>query len=75
MARTAKKKIELLDEGISVVEDIDSIDVTGLGADATAVDQDATLDVPFRGVNVTTLTVSATAPTSPTLNDLWVDIT
>ena len=28
----------------------------------------------FRGVNTNQITVSATEPTSPELNDLWIDI-
>lgn len=52
MSRTAKKKLRILDDGIPLVNDADSIDFTGLGVEGTAlgdnvtetIDNDGTVD-------------------------------
>jgi hypothetical protein len=74
MARTAKRKIQILDEGVVVTEDAESIDMTGLGVDVTASNNNATVSVPLKGTGVTTITVAAVAPSNPQVGDLWIDI-
>lgn len=77
MARTAKKKIPIYDEGVLLVEDADQLDFTGTGVTGSATNANVTEDIPgdsFVGVNTHKITVSATAPSSPALYDLWVDI-
>jgi len=78
MARTAKKKIPIYDEGVLLTEDADKLDFTGTGVTGSITGSaDVTEDIPgdsFVGVNTHKITVSATAPSSPALYDLWVDI-
>jgi hypothetical protein len=49
MARTAKKKISILDEGIVLVEDVDSIDFAGAGVTGGAIGNDVTETIPGGG--------------------------
>ena len=42
MARTAKKKIQILDEGVIIADDVDSLDFTGSGVSGSAINQAVT---------------------------------
>ena len=44
MARTAQKKVSILDEGVLLVDDVDSINFTGPGHSGSAIDNDVTED-------------------------------
>lgn len=70
MARTAKKKLRILDEGVELVADADSIDFSGAGVAGNFVANDVFEVIPAGR----SITVSSTAPPSPTLNDLWAPI-
>lgn len=49
MARTSKKKIGVYDEGISLVDDVDSFDFVGAGVIATASLSDVEVNIPGGG--------------------------
>lgn len=49
MARTAKKRIAIRDEGATLVADIDSIDFAGAGVSGAAVGNDVTETIPGGG--------------------------
>jgi hypothetical protein len=46
MARTDRKQIEIRDEGIPLVDDIDSLDFVGAGVTGTAIGNDVTEEIP-----------------------------
>jgi hypothetical protein len=49
MARTAKKKISIFDDGAVLVEDVDSIDFAGAGVTGTNVNNAVTETIPGGG--------------------------
>lgn len=53
MTRTSKKKIGVYDEGVSLVDDVDTFDFVGAGVTATATLGDVEVNIP----GVATLTV------------------
>jgi len=56
MGRTAKKKIAIKDEGVTLIDDVDSIDFSGAGITGTAVGNDVTETVGATGVSQLTAT-------------------
>lgn len=52
MARTAKKKIAIKDEGATLVEDVDSIDFAGAGVSGSAVGADVTENIAGGATNI-----------------------
>lgn len=49
MARTARKQIAIKDEGVTLVEDVDSVDFAGAGVTGTATGKDVTETIPSGG--------------------------
>lgn len=59
MARTAKKKIGVYDEGISLIDDVDSFDFIGAGVSLSAVGSDVDVNIPGGG-SVVIITITGT---------------
>lgn len=60
MARTSKKKIGVYDEGISLIDDVDTFDFVGAGVTATASLGDVEVNIPGGGGGLTIITLTGT---------------
>lgn len=74
MARTDKKRIAIKDEGMPLVDDVDSIDFTGAGVTGSNIGSDVTEDIPGGGGSSQNLQqVTDIAPASTTNETSFLD--